>query len=198
MKMIRLISLVIVLLSISACNTVGEPTPDVDGITRYEPSRTLENILMTNQKGDQFSWSSLQGDYVLVSFGYTNCPDICPLNLANYKQIKRLLDQKSEQVSFVFVTVDGKRDTPARLMQYIGAFDSEFIGLTSDKATVDKLIKQYNGSYQINDYGGLRENYTVDHTATLFLLDQQGNWLRSYSYGMDYEQIAQDINSLLQ
>ncbi len=181
--------------------TLGACTPesvtDEFGITRYTAPKTLEHTPLTSQDGTPISVVDLAGDYVLISIGYTHCPDVCPLNLANYKQIKKLLGEDESEVSFVFVSVDGNRDTPERLKQYIGMFDSEFIGLTGNTSAVDAFIKPYGGTYVINNYGGLRDNYTVDHTATLFLLNPEGKLVRGYSYGIDYTLIAEDLNSLL-
>lgn len=188
---------IMVILAIALVGCEGEPLPDEFGITRYNNPRVLEHTPLTTQDGTSLSVRDLAGDYVLLSIGYTHCPDICPLNLANYKQVKKLLGEDESAVSFVFVSVDGKRDTPERLKHYIGMFDSDFIGLTGDKAEVDAFIKPYGGTYVINNYGGLRENYTVDHTATLFLLDPQGRLVRAYSYGIDFTLIAQDIQTLL-
>jgi protein SCO1 len=90
------------------------------------------------------------------------------------------------------------RDTPERLKQHLAYFSTDFIGLTGDEETLHKVIREYGGDFLINDGGGYRtENYSVDHTASKFLLDSEGQWVRTYGYNVDPDLIAADLAQLL-
>lgn len=141
--------------------------------------------------------SDLRGKHVLIAFGYTHCPDVCPVTLARFKQIKAALTDKASEIHFVFISVDGKRDTSERLKEYLSLFDSDFIGLTGDEASVRDVIGRYGGQFEINDAGGLREEYTVDHTASNFLMDAGGKWVRTFAFNTKPGLIAEDILKLM-
>ena len=89
------------------------------------------------------------------------------------------------------------RDTPERLAQYLPVFNADILGLTGDDAVIRTIISEYGGEYTLNNAGGLRENYTVDHTASKFLIDANGHWRRTYGYNLAPDVIAADIQSLL-
>lgn len=165
------------------------------GITALD--QVVTDFTLTNHKGEEMHLSDLQGKLVVMSFGYTHCPDICPITLAQFGRVRNLLGEDAAQVQFVFVSVDGARDTPERLAQYLPVFNADILGLTGEDATVRAIISEYGGEYTINNAGGLRENYTVDHTASKFLIDADGHWRRTYSYNLAPDVIAADIQSLL-
>lgn len=187
-------------LAVGCSSTKTEPTPipTLEGVTHINPVVQTEDITLIDQNGSAFQLSSLRDQVVVMAFGYTHCPDVCPITLARFKQVKAKLGDKSDQVRFVFVSVDGTRDTPERLNQYLGMFDDEFIGLTGEDAAVRAMIGEYGGEYAINNYGGLAENYTVDHTASNYVLNQDGEWCRTYAYGTSPDVIAADLTRLLE
>ena len=191
------LAVLVLMMAVAGC-AESNPLPAVDGISRNESPRTLTDFALVNHESAEFHMNQLKGDYVLVAFGYTYCPDVCPLTLANYKQIKRLLGSQSDKLEFVFVGVDVDRDTPERLKEYLGMFDATFIGVTGEDATLQLMIEEYGGRYLVKDYGGLRKNYTVDHTASMFLLNREGEWVRTYEYGVDFVDIAEDLKRVLQ
>jgi protein SCO1 len=155
------------------------------------------DFTLIDQQGQETHLHDLRGQFVLLAFGYTHCPDICPITLATFRRIKEQLGDQAAQVTFVWVSVDGTRDTPERLREYISMFDPAFVGMTGDEAASRAAISAFNGDFTLNTYGGLRENYTVDHTASTFLVDPQGRWVRTYSYGTNASVIAQDVIGLL-
>ncbi len=186
----------VLLLGLVGC-AESNPSPTVEGILRNDPPRTLSDFTLVSHEGVEFHLNQLKGSYVLLAFGYTHCPDICPLTLANYKQIKRLLGEQANKLRFVFVGVDVKRDTPQRLKEYLGMFDPTFIGVTGTDADLQRMIEEYGGRYLVKDYGGLRKNYTVDHTASMFLLNREGQLMRIYEYAVDFVDIAEDLKRVL-
>jgi protein SCO1 len=170
------------------------PTPNADGITELA-ELPITDFDLLDQGGTQRSLHDLEGGLVLMTFGYTHCPDVCPVTLARFRQVKDLLPADlAMPVQFVFVSVDGLRDTPERLQDYLGNFEPSFIGLTtSDESVARDIIHQFNGEFRIKNAEGLRENYSVDHTASAFLLDPSGRWIRTFEYNTNPNTIAQVI-----
>jgi protein SCO1/2 len=185
----------------AGCAAAPAATPTAAGpadITVINPPKANADFMLTDQTGEIFHLSDLKGKIVLMAFGYTHCPDVCPITLARFKQIKEKLGADADRLAFMWVSVDGKRDTPARIAQYIAMFDPAFIALTGESETVREIITEYGGVFVINDSAGLRkENYTVDHTASHFLLDADGRWIRTYSYGAPVDTIVADLQKLL-
>ena len=185
-------------LALAACAPAAAPTPTADtGINIVEPPVPVQDFTLVNQAGQETHLADVTGKYTLLAFGYTHCPDVCPITLAHFKQIRMRLKDQAGQVNFVWVSVDGARDTPERLTQYIANFDSAIIGLTGPDDQVRAFISQFGGVYFLNNAGGLKKNYTVDHTASWFLLNPQGQWLRTYRYATPPDVVAQDIAGLI-
>jgi len=155
------------------------PTP---GAIAVNPPLEIVDFTLIGQDGEATTLSALRGKIVLMAFGYTHCPDVCPVTLARFKQVKDSLGEMSSDVAFVFVSVDGERDTPERLNEYLPMFDPSFIGLTGEQDNVRAVISQYGGDFNIKDAEGLRKNYTVDHTASSFLMDAEGRWVQTFEY----------------
>ncbi|HEX2908545.1 MAG TPA: SCO family protein [Phototrophicaceae bacterium] len=173
-------------------------TAGTSEITVISPPQAMTDFTLTNQAGETVHLSDFKGKLVVLAFGYTHCPDVCPITLARFKQIKAQLKEQAEEVEFVWISVDGARDTPEHIRQYLNNFDPEFNGLTSDSETVRGIIGEYGGIFELNNAGGLRkENYTVDHTASHFLLDTEGRWIRTYAYGSEIATIVADLKKLL-
>ncbi len=120
-----------------------------------------------------FRLSDQKGQIVLLFFGYTHCPDVCPVTLSHFKQIKADLGDQADQVRFVFITVDPERDTADQLSQYLPNFDPDITGLTGSRQSLESVWKSY-GVYQAKQEVGSAAGYLVDHTARTYLIDQQG------------------------
>lgn len=206
------ITLLFVTLVIAACggtaSSVSTPTPTVEptqeiskpgveGIRVIDPPIKVSDFTLTNQTGAESHLRDFKGNLVLFAFGYTHCPDVCPVTLARFKQIKDRLGDAAEKVTVVFISVDGFRDTPERLNEYLKIFDPAFVGLTGTEEIIRVIISEYGGDFIINDTEGLRKNYTVDHTASSFLLDADGQWIRTYQYNMDPDVVVADILNIL-
>lgn len=115
------------------------------GVSIMDPGIEVTNFSMPSSLGETVSLSSLTVDnrYVLMYFGYTNCPDFCPLTLAEFEQVKATLGERAEQVNFAMISVDEVRDTPEVLREYMGRFDPEFVGLQGDEATLRLVADEY-------------------------------------------------------
>jgi protein SCO1/2 len=162
-----------------------------------DPPATAADFELVDQHGQPFRLSEQRGSVVLIFFGYTNCPDVCPVTLSEYKRIKENLGEQAGRVRFVFITVDPERDTRERMQFYLENFDPDFIGLSGERQDLEPVWQAY-GVYQERKDVGSAAGYLVDHTARTYLIDAQGNWRLNYPFGMETEKISADIRHLLQ
>jgi len=142
------------------------------------------------------SLSDLRGKVVLIFFGYTFCPDVCPTTLQEMSAVLDLMGKKADQVQPVFVSVDPDRDTPERLKAYLNNLDGRILGITGETALIDEIVTQYGVFYQkrtISESG----NYLIDHTATSYLIDPEGYLRVVYPYATPAEGIAEDVKFIL-
>lgn len=169
------------------------------GIEPVNPPRPLQAWTLTSKDNKPFSLSDLKGKMALILFGYTHCPDVCPLTMLDYKKIKEQLgEQNAAQVNFVFISIDGERDTPEVIKTFLNKFDSSFIGLTGDEATLMRMGGDYELYFaKVADPSGSTENYLMDHNSSIYLVDQSGNLVALYVYGTEPDVIAQDVAARL-
>lgn len=178
-----------------ATGPVPTPTPGGIAISRY---RALSDVTLINQANRPMKLSDLRGKPTLIVFGYTFCPDVCPMSMADLRRVKRELGAAGDRVNFVFISVDPDRDTPAVIERYVTAFDPNFIGLTGDVPTLQKLIYEFDGLFEKQKPQGSNPNsYLVAHTSFTYLLDAEGRWRMKYSFGTPPEVIAEDVRGLL-
>ncbi len=184
---------------LAACGS-GESSPAATATplpgTVLNPPKPLGEVALTAHTGQPFKLSDLRGQVVLIYFGYTNCPDVCPMTLASYKRAKALLGDDAERLAVLFISVDGARDTPERLAQYVPAFDPTFIGATGDEVTIRTIARDFGVFFQRVNYEN-ETNYLVDHTASTFVVGPQGDLNIIYPYGVDPQVIADGVRALL-
>lgn len=165
--------------------------------TEYPEGIQAEEFTLTTTEGRPFRLSDQRGKIVLMFFGFTSCPDVCPTTLAEAKRIMERLGDETENVRFVFITVDPERDTPERLGQYVSNFHPEIIGLTGTPEELQTMFDAYGiyaAKVPLEDSAA---DYTMDHTARVFLVDQDGRLRLSYAFGTPDEDILQDVQYLL-
>ncbi len=184
--------------ALAACGGGGDGGPTATPLpgTLLDPPKDVGDFTLTNQDGQPFRLSDLRGKVALFFFGYTHCPDICPTTLAEFKRVKALLGDDAGRVAFVFVSVDGERDTPERLTNYVRAFDPQFIGLTGDDAALRPIARDFGVFYQRVSYEESAADYLVDHTASTFVIDQQGRLRLVFPYGTDPAAIVARLRAL--
>lgn len=161
-----------------------------------EPATRAPDFTLTTQTGESFRLSAQTGNVLVLFFGYTSCPDVCPTTLMAFKKIRARLPRDTDRTRFVFITVDPERDTPAKLRDYLAAFDPAFIGLTGTIAELEPVWRAY-GVYRAKVPGSSDLAYTVDHSSRTYVIDASGNLRVTYSYGEDVDNIAQDLTHLL-
>ena len=149
------------------------------------------------RQGNPFRLSEQRGKVVLLFFGYTNCLDVCPTTLAQFKQIKDRLGDQAEQTRFVFITVDPERDTQERVRLYLENFDPSFVGLSGDRSDLEKIWQDYF-VYQAKQDTGSAAGYEVDHTSRVYAIDKDGNLRMTYPVDIEQEAILDDVRHLIQ
>jgi len=172
------------------------PTPTVspDNIVPIDPPITLSDFSLPNTAGGTTTLADWKHKFTLVTFGYTHCPDVCPINLADFKQIHQNMDTLAAQMNFIFVSVDGGRDTPDVLAAHLKLFDTAILGLTGTDTAIQTLTKQFGVYYKLEKTKPDQTDYSVTHTASSFLVDSQGRITRIYNYGFDPDVISKDIS----
>lgn len=127
----------------------------------------------------------VKGKVVVLTFGYTYCPDVCPTALLEMASARKSLGKKAEEVRGIFITIDPGRDTPARMTKYVAHFDPTFLGLSGSEDAVKKVARQYGAQYRLNKTSDDQTNYLVDHSAYLYVLDRKGKirYIMAYNIG---------------
>jgi protein SCO1/2 len=171
--------------------------PSFRGSVLDEPV-SVPDFVLTDQYGQPFRLSDQRGQVVLLFFGYTQCPDVCPTTLATWRKIHEALGDDAERVRFVFVTVDPERDSPERLGLHVNAFNPDFVGLTGAQDELDAVYGVFDVYYEKDSSSGSAAGYLVNHTATTFVLDAEGKWRLRETFGTDVEDVVHDIRQLLE
>lgn len=161
-----------------------------------DPPVEAPQFELSDVNGQQFQLSELNGQVVIMFFGYTSCPDVCPVTLTEFLRIRSKLGNQADKVSFVFVTVDPERDTPERMKKYLTNFDPGIIGLTGERPELESVWSSY-GVYEAKLEGGSEGNYLVDHSSRVYVIDAEGNLLLTYLFGTEYQTIAEDVRHLV-
>nr|WP_298721578.1 SCO family protein [uncultured Steroidobacter sp.] len=183
------------LLSRALLNGPGGPT--LAKATLIEPARPLPPMAFIDQQGQPFGLEQLRGHWSILFFGFTSCPDVCPMTLALLAQVeKKLADLPAEQrPHVVLVSVDPKRDTPERLAQYVKSFSPTFTGITGEQSAVQEFALKMGVPVAITEQPG--GNYTVDHSAAIFVVDPSGALRALSSTPHEVPIIAEDYRSLV-
>jgi protein SCO1/2 len=140
--------------------------------------------------------ADFKGKAVVVFFGFTHCPDVCPTTMAELADVKRQLGADGERLQAVFVTVDPERDTPEKLKGYMAAFDPSFVALRGTPAQTEALAKSFKAYYK-KVPGADADSYTVDHTAGSYVFDPQGRLRLFVRYGQPVADWVSDLRQLL-
>lgn len=197
-----LLGIMVLALSLSACNkqdgvemTMSSAkgqfmNTDVTGLGY------ARDFALTDHNGKLRTLADFKGKAVLVFFGYTQCPDICPTTMLEMANVMKQLGPLAARVQVLFITVDPERDTQTVLSQYVPAFDSSFLGLHGDQAAINKVAKEFRVFYQRTP-GKTTDSYTVDHTAGSYVFDPDGHIRLFIKHGQGTEPIVHDLKLLL-
>ena len=179
-----------------AYHRLAPAAPSTFAGTAIAGAGRLDRISLTDHDGKARMLGDFKGKAVVVIFGDTHCPDLCPTTLADMARAMRRLGGDAARVQVLFVTLDPERDTRARLAQYVPSFYADFLGLYGDAAQTVKAAHAFGVFYQ-EQLGAMPGNYDLDHTAGSFVLDPKGELRLFLHYGIEPEKIAADIRRLL-
>ena len=190
-----LMGLIIALAFVMGC---GAPDYEFKG-SYIDPPLVLPDVSLTANNGQPFQLNKdLEADIALVFFGYTYCPDICPLTLADVRQALGGLDPADRQrVQVIFISGDPERDTPEVLTRYLGAFDPNFIGLTGDMANIQSVMQPLGAYAEKDTETSTDAGYFVNHTARIYLVKSNGQVPVMHSTGFTPEDLHSDLVHLL-
>jgi protein SCO1/2 len=161
-----------------------------------EPAPPAGDFELTDETDQPFALSVLRGQWILLTYGYTTCPDVCPMTLANLKQVKAQLGPQAAQLHVVFVSVDPERDTPEVMHNYLHHFDNDFKGLTGTPESVARAAQAFGVKYEKHATNSAL-GYLVSHTAYVYLLDPQFRWRITFPFGVRPDEIANDVKYLM-
>ena len=176
----------------SACSPKGPKFQGVD-LTGAEYGRDLP---LTDQFGKERSIKDFAGKVVVVFFGYTQCPDVCPTSMSELAEVKRSLGADGDKLQGIFVTVDPERDTPEMLKGYMASFDPSFIALRGTPEQLVAVAKDFKIYFKRVD-GQTPTSYTMDHSAGSYVYDTKGRLRVYHRYGAGAQSLASDVRALL-
>lgn len=184
---------ILLILLLGACGEPEMPSPYHAKDVSWQHAHA--DFQLADFNGKPRSLLDFRGKVVVLFFGYTHCPEICPTTLADLAQVMHLLGKDVERVQVLFVTLDPERDSPELLAKFVPSFDPSFLGLYGDEQATKQAANAFGVNYvkQDDKHGG----YTLDHTAGMYLLGTRGKPLLLAPYGQSAEQLAQDIRLLL-
>lgn len=190
---LRLIGAALLLMCLAACS----PKPEFKNIDITGSTAFGKDFSLVDSDGKVRTLADFKGKVVVMFFGYTQCPDICPTTLTEMQQVMTLLGPQADKVQVLFVTVDPDRDTAAILKQYVPSFDSRFMGLRpADEAALEKVTKDFKIYYK-KVPGTSPGSYTIDHTAGSYAFDPEGRLRLYIKHAQGPETLAHDLKELL-
>lgn len=162
---------------------------DVSGTTEWG-----RDFALPDARGQMRRLAEFRGKAVVLFFGYTQCPDVCPTTLSSMAEVAKQLGDDAARLQVVFVTLDPERDTPALIAEYLAQFRPDFVGLRGDKAATEAVAKEFKVFYAKQASGA---GYTLDHTAGSYVFDPQGRLRLYVRHGAPAADIAADLKLLL-
>jgi protein SCO1 len=170
----------------------SDQAPQLTSGTWLPQPRPLPEFSLTDQSGQPFTAQSLKGHPTLVFFGFTHCPDVCPTTLAKLSQVVKAANVPDLKV--LLVSVDAQRDTPEQLERYVHAFNPDFKGVTGKQEEIERVAREFGVAVVKVDIAG--GDYTVDHSAVVFLLNDQGQRVALFTPPFEIEAVAADLRSV--
>ena len=178
-------------ISFASINGVG----DLDRVRVVSPPRVIKEAELIDQTGEPFKLSELNGRIALIFFGFTNCPDVCPLAMQRLLLLADSRKFEDNEIAYVMIGIDPARDTPEAMQKFLLGFSDEFIGLSGDKRQLKTVSKNFSASF-FKENSNSDGEYSVSHSPQIFVLDQQGQ-LRAEFYDAPVESMATVVRALL-
>ena len=160
-------------------------------------AEATRDFALTDHEGRPFRTDSLRGTVVLVFFGYSTCPDVCPTTLSKLASMTRRLGDERGVVKTLYVTVDPERDTPEALKADLALFDLDAIGLTGTRDEIDRVVQQYGAAYEIVPTPESAAKYSVSHSTDLYVLDRNGRLRTTLPYEATVDEVTQAVRAAM-
>lgn len=191
----KLLAFLLLALLLAGCDKVGSRAPvfqntDLTGLDY------AKDFALTDHNGKPRTLADFKGKVVVMFFGYTQCPDVCPTTMVEMANVVRELGPAGKDVQVLFVTIDPERDTPALLKQYVPAFNPTFLGLYGDAAATARTAKEFK-VYYAKVPGATPDTYSMDHTAGSYVFDRNGKLRLFLRHGKGAASIVPDLRQLL-
>jgi protein SCO1/2 len=181
-----------VVLAMAGCQPQGAAFNNVD-ITGAQYAR---EFALTDHTGARRTLADYKGKVVVVFFGFTQCPDVCPTTMSDLAQVRQKLGPAGSDVQVLFITVDPERDTQQVLAQYVPGFDPSFVGLYGNAQEIERVAREFKVFYQKSP-GKTATSYTIDHTAGSYVFDREGRVRLFLKHAQGVDAIASDLKRLL-
>ncbi len=179
-------------LSLAASASAAEAPALKAGV--FSPARAAPDFSLQGSNGQELKLSRYRGKVVVLGFGFTSCPDVCPTTLGTLAQSRRQLGPAAENVQVIYVTVDPERDVPERMHQYLDGFDPTFVGGTGTAEQLAAVRKNYGVSAERKSFG---DTYSFAHSSFTYLIDRSGRIRALMPYGHSPDDYAHDLALLL-
>ena len=190
----KILWLVLVLL-LGACGADKKPSIALVG-TDITGADFAKDFSLLDHHGQKRQLKDYLGKTVVMFFGYTHCPDVCPTTMADMAKAMKLLGDKANQVQVIFITLDPERDTQEVLAKYVPSFDDRFVGLYGNTAQTAETAKTYKVFYEKRLEAG-KSGYTIDHSAGSYVYDKTGKIRIYFKYGQKPNEIASDLTQII-
>ena len=188
----KLLAAIVLLFTLQACGSSGPSFLNTD-VTGADYGKELS---LTDHTGKPRTLADFRGKIVVLFFGYTRCPDVCPTTLSEMKMILDKLGEDQKKIQVLFVTIDPERDTPELLAKYVPGFHPSFLGLYGDAEATKRTAKDFKIFYQKQPMRG--GGYTMDHSAGTYIYDTSGRLRLFAAYGQGAQKLLHDIRLLMQ
>jgi protein SCO1 len=180
-------------LSLAAASARGEGDARLRA-GEFEPPRAAPDFALAGSNGGELRLSQFKGKVVVLAFGFTSCPEVCPTTLATLAEARKKLGERAADVQVVYVTVDPGRDDPARMKSYLAGFDPSFVGGSGSETALAAVRKDYGVSAERKGAG---ESYSYSHSSYTYLIDRAGSLRALMPYGHSADDYAHDVAILL-
>ncbi|WP_103175062.1 SCO family protein [Paracoccus sp. SY] len=192
LKTIRIALWIAVIESLAVVGVLFWRTDRQEQVAAFRPEFSLPDETGTIRTAEEF-----RGKHVLVFFGFTNCPDICPTTMSEVAQVMDDLGPEAKDVQPVFISVDPVRDRESGLDEYLAAFHPAILGLAGDEAQTRAAVESFKVFADPEKAASAPGGYTMSHSSSLYLIGPQGDWLRQFEYGTPADDITADLKERL-
>lgn len=195
-----LLAVVLVAAGVLLGDAFRAPAPDVSHSVDAGDSSAASSVggdfTLRGAGGRDVSLAEFRGNVVMLYFGYTYCPDLCPQYLQSMKMLRAALGDSAQRFRVILISLDPARDTPERLDEYVRFFDESFVGLTGSRAQIDRVVEAFGAAYSLRsaDASG---NYLVDHTSLGYLIDGTGQVRHVFAHTTDLDQQLELVRELI-